>query len=389
MRECIRLRVVAGRRRFRNGGGRSHDRRRRGIAPWVLRVVPSSATPTDDLASLPTEPTFALDRVGLAPAGGLNLDRRCTTVPAESTCFLSDAGSLQPAPWADGPDGADVTGNVLLATIDDFFPALREDSVQNAIDHGFGSFVVRVRAWNGTANDSAVGLVVYASRGLQARDGGGIERRGPAPADANETWTFVQKAAGTGYVSNHRFVVAFLEPVPFVLPTQIAPAQPPEAGLPLDEDAGIRGNDDERPLTLLLHEAYVLFDLVPQDGGTYRIENGVLAGRVPLDDFFGEASGIRNVGIDEGSRAFCVDGQRTVNLIHSSLCAASDILASRSAEPSGAATTRCDAVSASISFAARPALVGNEIAPSPSDDPCPDYPSKVICGQDAGSVLMP
>ena len=87
---------------------------------------------------------------------GFDLDGYCTDDELYTSCLPPDDVD----PQLDGFDGIDNTfGNELYPLVERLEPGLEEDA-QTSQDNGLGAIIMRVRGWNGTANDNNVEVLM-------------------------------------------------------------------------------------------------------------------------------------------------------------------------------------------------------------------------------------
>lgn len=280
------------------------------------------------------------------PLVGFDLDGRCSCADDGPTCMTPE-----PAKQAcDGPQGIDNGIAELFGAAAIFDESFTSTYHATRADAGAWSILVRIRGYNGEANDNQVQVAMFPSGGLDedpchdgsppAWDGsdawpimsvslegpggggggggaGGAACGDPEPAGYSlENPKYVDDAA---YVTNHVLVASL-----------------PEAGIALDATgAGIN-----------LVGGF-LTGTLEQVGGAWHLTNGTLAGRWPLADLFGAFSDLGSDG-----DGLCTDDS-TYQLIRDAICGKRDITAQISGP-----TATCDAVSFGMAFQAEPAQLG-------------------------------
>ena len=299
-------------------------------------------------AEIGADYTFAMRTFIVSDPPDLNLDDTCTDVASRSSCVLpAPVGNNDPMYWLDKDRGVDEAANGLLAFAQTFFPALAQSSLSRSLEYGYFTALIQITKWNGTPDDDAVGVNVYASRGLEkAANEGHIERRVPDYRNPAETWVKSSTATTTGYVSGGR-VAAFFGPQALVVfaPTRVPPSvPPPPPGTLLDPDAGALAVS-ARPQRIQMTEAYLLADLRPADEtGPVRLDNGVVAARLLTKPFLDEAARLGDGTVT--FKPYCLQKPAVVSLIRDNVCAAVDLRADLG-DDGGLA---CNALSLAIGF---------------------------------------
>lgn len=110
---------------------------------------------------------------------GFDLDNSCTSNILNGSCQPPNDGD----PVLDGPFGLDNTfGEEIYPLVEDLDPGL-EMSARDSQDSGLGAIVMRVRGWNGTANDNLV-EVMLSQTVVGAPYTEGVEE--PPPMETND-----------------------------------------------------------------------------------------------------------------------------------------------------------------------------------------------------------
>jgi hypothetical protein len=301
---------------------------------------PSTADLPGDLTITVVARRFGVGSGDAGAPAGFDLDNACSCPPAVAeTCV----GRKDHCDSVGGRDNA--TGSLFNALLS--FPTAKqldfEDRVNSAVLAGKNTIMVRVTGFNGTANDPAVVVSVYAALGLL--DGAGNYMTPQFTED--ERWALddrqfpitgsVPKATATGYVANGK-LVADLPSISIDLSDSFSIAL---TGGVLQADIALTGN-----------------------AGKPTITRGVMAGRWPIADILRVAGQVR---LEDGGKAVC-DTPLAYITIKDQVCQEADIVADRARDKKGAA---CDALSAAVVFEAAPASLG-PIKPSTPATNCPD-----------------
>lgn len=300
-----------------------------------------------DAPELPDSGIYlAIDHVYSARDGGAkvgyNLDLRCTSADA------ADADS----PCEGSPD--DLEGgvdNAFFANyIDGLPPILGTGSsdpgllATNAgIRAGTGGILIVLRSYNGAADDSRVGAAIISTAGhvrttpearppcsagtLADASGGGNSGEDGGPLwNGCDVWPVVKPDASFdpgydfhwGYVTNHVLVVSY-------------------------ESLLFRLGGSE----LRLRNALLTGKIEKREDGTYRIDEGIIAGRVSAEDAITSAA-LSEVTYKGARYRLCQGGQDLVDILRKSACRARDV------RMDGKSGGRCDGVSIGVGFTALP-----------------------------------
>jgi hypothetical protein len=214
-----------------------------------------------------------------------------------------------------------------------------DDLFNNALAKGQSGVLVRVRGYNGKADDAEVQVAIYSSLGSV----------GMPQWMGNDTWridqTYVSGTVDapvyevTGWVRNYTLVAS-----PRLIPILI-------------------GSSVAQPVKVTLDSGHILGALDVQNS-VVRGLKGTLAGRWKARDFLTSLQGVPD---PVQSGAYLCGGSLTYTVIKSSVCNHRDI--ADNPDNDGKNTT-CDAVSMAIGFEARPAKLGPLGTATPSLTPC-------------------
>jgi hypothetical protein len=291
-------------------------------------------------------PTFvlALDEVTLDPTKvkAFDLDGVCTCDARPGTARDGGPSCVSSSVTCDGDGGADDALGVVAAAA----------SPLVAVD---GIFLLQIAKYTGSADDDEVVVGSLLAEGIRSqgcpastfdstamvwsRGGCGDDPWTVSPSAVVATGSAaLPLVVGTGYVRDYQLVVRFKDAarVPFDDESTTRIGAPLLTGhvVPLDETLAPR--DPARSPT-------------KKEQRLFRIEGGVLAGRVLATDLLATLGTYRK----SGAAPLCASsGFETVRSI---ICGATDITGAPSADP----TVKCDALSTAIGFVAIPAVEAN------------------------------
>lgn len=320
----------------------------------------------------------SLDRQGTQSEGawkalGFDLDGICTN---SDTCE-TEATELPCTPNAAMPsDGRECRDNtfgrleseaIALQGLGKDF-GLSNDTFNCALCRGDYNFFFRVSKWNGTPNDDAIRLDFYPSPGLEKLPAWQCDLNAPSGAwkknpcwSASDKWT-LQKGTFDGTLGPNNLPPAILnDPNAYVREGYIV-GQLPENTL-----FWFPGKSAANAYPLKLQRAIVVAKLV-DDAGTYRIDDGTIAGRARSIDL---VQAFESLGLCEGHPLYTLmKGQVGLN---------ADVLWNGTNSESAS----CDALSVGIGFDAAPASFGGEKA-AVTLPGCPAVSDGGTDGGDAG-----
>lgn len=279
---------------------------------------------------------------------GLDLDGVCTC-PGPEACR---SVTSPPKPHCDDDAGRDNSGGATIATFASVSESFNEDAINARLRSGGSSLLLRIKGYNGGANDTQVTAIVYKSSGLQPAGDGGT----PAPPkfDGTDRWlldpvSIVGGATATGIdcEGNPQCIALTFDPKAYVadhvLVMRVDLALPIGAGSQLD-----------------VTNAWVTARLV-QRGTTFALEQGNIAGRWRADKVLAI---VANAASPAGPGPLCND-KATYQIIKQLVCGAADL-------PSDPALDRtdvpCDALSLGLGFTASAARLG-KVSPATTDTP--------------------
>jgi hypothetical protein len=305
---------------------------------------PPPAQPVGDASDIEQEfaigsVDFGLDTV--AEPVGLNIDRRCTTSLATSSCKLPSPDQISRAIDYDG--GVDNSGFNLVQQLALLGEAFSPTNINERLQVGEYGFVVRVRNYNGTPNDDSIGVEVYPAlrHGVppSVPDGGRSDLW-----VRDESYNFANSStirSSLAYVTAG-VVVAFFET--FEMPLS-APEQTPV----------------ERRMVVKLRDVWMRAQLVKLPDGNDGAR-GVLAGRWSTLDFLRQVRSLDVPNFGTICKQPLVYGQAK-----NTLCPGRDV---RGRGVDDDKDLPCDAVSAGLAFTAYAVDKTTSAAPPVIPDPC-------------------
>ncbi len=306
------------------------------LARWPER--PTADDPGGDDVSV----TLAVSSVdmGFGDAGvvpGFDLDGLCTC-PDPAPC-RSDG------PRCDHDGGVDNGGNDLAQKFANFGSVLDQARTNDNIAKGERTFLLVVRGYNGTPNDTNVQLAVLLSTGTPLADGG--SRLRPS-LRGEDVWTVERSTVlGAGEPLLPRYVDANAYVADGVLVARVS--------FPFTLEA----NDEQ--ITVQVDEGIIAGRLTRDS--IWRLDAGRLAGRWSTQSFLGSLATLRDPFTDKN---LC-EGGVTYEALKAQVCASADVM--RAAASDGTDQS-CDALSFGAGFTAVEAKAGPVVA-ADAAPPCP------------------
>ena len=284
---------------------------------------------------------------GTTPGGtlGYDLDGVCTC-PGPPTCNPLSSQPTSGASVCDGDGGVDSNGSVVL----DKFLTLtgHKDTASASVEAGRGGFLISIADYNGTDNDSAVTVSVFASNGTQPPTPGGDS---PVPKhDGTDVWTIDSHSlyGGTG---------------------------PPYVSTSSDVGAYVSGGVLVARMDLNLLLADLAFDLraavltgkLTHAGSLWHLEQGMLVGRWPTAKLLTSFDTVKDP-FSGGNGGLCGQSALYQN-IKGQICSSVDLVVS----PSGDGHQQpCDSLGLTILFGAESAVIGDIMDNKPTVHLCGD-----------------
>ena len=276
---------------------------------------------------------------------GFNLDGECTEAGiSEFLCAPFGAAG----PPLDGPDGVDnIVGERIFPQISMFDPDFQRSSAEG-MERG-GTFLVRIRGWNGDPNDMRV----------EATFAQGIGRAGFRRADGMTMpqWDGLDEfdVSRSNFAAGNPTRPIVVDDNAYVVDNRLVFSLPDRENIRLPFD-------DVNDLIIRLSGSFITGVITEPDPegnpGRLQMQQMVLTGRWSADDI---SDAVNRVGICASTPERLAFDSLIANQV--------DIRSDRSTTGG----LRCDAVSLAVGFTGYTALWGEVVAPPPeAADPCPD-----------------
>jgi hypothetical protein len=292
---------------------------------------------------------------------GYDLDVKCTC--------QGEGPSCQEAAWAtadscDGPEGQDNSGGGLVAEMTAFVPESGTAKWNADIQSGKWSVLLRVRGYNGQADDDQVEVAWYVPGPLGGLSSGDAGNARPV-WDGNDVWPVRSQClepangdAGTYDVNAPRYVDAKGYVTGSVLVASV-----PKGTMRITDQ-----------FSLLLTGAFLTATVGKNQQGLWELRDGTLAARWMLSDILGQLAGVQDPVL---SQPLCTNSLFYPN-IKKKICAYADIYSSV-----GTPTTECDSTTLGARFQALQAKLGGvlHIPPEPSKCSGQNDPGKDSCAK--------
>ncbi|MBK8257789.1 MAG: hypothetical protein IPK82_34610 [Polyangiaceae bacterium] len=268
---------------------------------------------------------------------GMDIDGLCTCLEGAPPMCTPIADLV-----CDGPNGIDNALGIIFAAVYDLSSgAITSGQLSAAAGKGQWTNLVRVRGYNGEANDPKVSVQVYMTQGVNA----GM----PTPVwDGNDAWP----VDDTSLAAPPDLDSALISTEDAYVADNVIVVHIPS------EQLRIRGTLFE--MNLDLRDVTFRANLEPGTAaGQYKFTNGVVSGKWALVDAF---KGLSSIRYASGNK-LCI-GDDNYLAVKSTICGNADIRIE-----SGEGT--CDALSFGATFASDPAKLGMVVpAAGPPSDPC-------------------
>ena len=275
---------------------------------------------------------------------GFDLDKTCSCQGEKASCREPSK-----TPICDSDEGIDNAATKLFRLVQSAVGGTDKfgsSFFSGEANQGIWSILMRVRGYNGLADDDTVEFDFYPTAGGVDKPDGGA-----ASWDGLDSWPITTTALADGktvdnpkfrnlqaYVSNHVLVASL-----------------PQSSFSL-------GGAGVSTVTIKLTGGIVTAEIVKTDAGGWALTNGVLAGRWALPDIFTSLSTFR----DNKGEPICT-GNVTYEFGKSTICTGVDILST-----TGVPSDACDALSFGVAFTADPAQLGVPVDPTLPSKFCPD-----------------
>ena len=324
-------------------------------AACVRAAYPERPAADDDGGVVLPDIVLAIQRFDFAPNGdagvlrGFDLDQRCTC-PGPSSCV-----PLKNSPtFCDDDAGRDNSGAQLLDTFTKVASAFAPQKLNQKLQNGEFGLIVRVRNYNGTANDTSVDTALFLSNGTASATDGG------APIvpkfDGNDFWTIDPRSLLGGVAPPYIPQPNTTDTAAYVK-NGVLVASLATADLEFNAGTGLGS------LRIGMTGVVVTGKLVPTGTGSYRVDDGLLAGRWPSQKFLTSLAPIH----DPITQDYLCGDASTYGSLKLVICKGLDITSFPQNDNTNAP---CDALSIALGFAASPANFGAVKAGVPPTQPC-------------------
>ena len=288
---------------------------------------------------------------GSPPPIGYDLDHVFTCCEAgPESCKAAKTGATH----CDEPEGRDNSGEQLLASLAALPSSpFNASTINQRLQQGVYSIILQIAHYNGQPNDTQVTAALYGSLGIQA-----VGDAAPPLAawDGGDVWTldsnFVVQADASPVLPTHFDSTAYVTNGTLVM----------HVNFPISLGTSSTGS-----LAISL-TAGVITGTIQPVGGTYRIGDGIIAGRWNVSDLLDSIQYLSFSGTE-----IC-RGYSNYTFIKSLICQYADIMTDPTLDKTG---TTCDALSIGMAFTTDPANMGSALEP-------PAKVSGCDAGPDAG-----
>jgi hypothetical protein len=275
---------------------------------------------------------------------GYDLDNLCTCPDVDARpCRNPNAGGDLQCDFEN--TGIDNAAGSILSVL---FPPEANDRIQDTLRHGKNGLVVRVREWDGTADDASVNVAIFNVVGLKGDEDGAH----PAKFDGNDELVVDEQSllnvpdlgpkyfSASAYVTKGKLVAAL-----------------PEYDFRIEVSTPLGTN----VVAIPLRQAHLVGTIQKVGTGGVRILDGQLVGRLPVEDIFRQISGI---GLCRADPPFADIKKRT--------CAALDLPLTTTTGRSTKLT--CNALSFAIGTKIEPAKIAGSLAVPITPSRCGEEP---------------
>ena len=277
---------------------------------------------------------------------GWDLDRSCTC-PGPPSCKAAK-------PQCDDEAGRDNVGGLQLKAFSQVADAFNPAELNARLAQGLYGLLVRVRGWNGAANDTSVEAALYVSKGTETVGDSGVR--------------VVPKFDGTDVFSvATSSLLGGVAPPYIPLPDAIDTAAYVKDGVLVANNANVRfefstSATGDNALVLNLTGVILTGTLTKAKGG-YGLINGTLAGRWAIRRMLVALAPLYD---PIGGGFLCGDAS-TYQTIKSFVCGSVDITELPQNDNTNA---KCDALSIGLGFTAVPVTFGAVQAGTQLAEPC-------------------
>jgi hypothetical protein len=288
--------------------------------------------------------TQALDG-GALPDMGFDIDGVCTC-PGPESCTPAVTG----AQHCDDPQGRDNSGGEQLAQFTLVSNGLFDQGIINQhIGSGLYTVLLRVRHYNGKPNDTSVEASLYTSNGTPTDDAGHNE---PPRWDGSDQWTVDTASVFGGLNDAGAIIPNYVDPNAYVSGGVLVAS--------LDFALALGSSD----VVVMDLAAVVLGAPLVGNGGSFRVDQGLLAGRWQASKLLRSAHAVHDP-LHPGH--YVCPGSATYQNAKQIVCRGADV----PVDPKNDRTAApCDALSVVMGFTSFPAAIGAITEKPPQVDAC-------------------
>lgn len=280
---------------------------------------------------------------------GYDLDHQCTC-PGPGSCVpLKGAPTL-----CDDDAGRDNSSAQLLDSFTKLATAFSPAKLNQKLQSGEFGLLIRVRNYNGTANDTSVEASLFLSNGTPSATDGGAPL--PPKFDGTDSWTIDPRSLLGGVAPPYIPQPNSADTAAYVRDGVLVASL---AAVDLEFNAG----SGLGSLRVNMTGAVVTGKLVPDGSGGYGIDDGMLAGRWSAQKFLTSLAPLK----DPITNAFLCGDASTYGSLKTLVCKNLDVTSYPQNDNTSAP---CDALSLALGFAARSAHFGPVKPGVPPDHPC-------------------
>ncbi len=336
-------------------------------------AVPPDPPAVDDAPDKSLPPiTLALSDSVFQPEEGVvpgfDLDGTCTCETRAGSAHEGADSCKRESSSCDYDGGVDNGVGQLLTSFGSFYDLT--SIPKQTVGKGKANLLLSLAGYNGKANDKDVSLGLYQSDGILEKTCPDSVQEGPSAWTpgwcGDDAWSVrpdsiisdvtIPAVSARGFVRNYQLVVRFNSTValPFSEGARLRVPNPIIAGtlVPLDEQ--------QKPRDPSL-------EVTGRAARMWNLERGVIAARIPAETMLAAIGSLHVASADAAGQAqFCQAS--SFPTIVNAVCGGIDIR--RIATEDFSSGAKCDAISAGIPVAARPAQIGAIFARGRDPGPC-------------------
>ncbi len=296
---------------------------------------------------------FGVRDGGKPPVMGFDLDSVCTcqgTPPAPESCKVGPTAKQH----CDDPGGIDNQGESLIVAFSNYSGFFDQGFINNRIANGFYGAMIRIRSYNGLANDTQVEVSVYTSNGTV-----GVEKGFPAQPnhDGKDTWTLDPNSLLGGFIPDGG------EPIPNGAVDPNAYVSGNILVASLDVPLAVGAGNGEGTVTIDLNNSVIIGKLVA-DKGAFRIDNGLISGRWNARKML---TGLKALYDPLDNTQHLCGNDPVYQGLKQIICKYPDVTGNLQQDGKNAP---CDSISIGFAYSSSPAKIGPTFARPDSGQPC-------------------